>query len=75
MITVTMSSFFPSNKFQRFLCRALVTCVNLFKSIRYIDILPVKSILYRLNTSNHTLRYNIILDGGKNINGKSQKNS
>ena len=33
---------FSSNKFQRFLCRALVTYVNLLKSIRYIIIFPVK---------------------------------
>ena len=43
--------------------------------MRYMDIMPVKSIRYRLNTSNHTLRNNIILDSEKNINGKSQKNS
>ena len=72
MITV---SYFRSNKFQKFLCRALVTYVSLFKSIRYKDFLPVKSVFYILNTSNHALSNNIILDGDKNINGKSQKNS
>jgi len=35
-------------------------------------ILPVKSIIYRLNISKLALRYNIILDGEKNVNGKSQ---